>query len=105
MNEKQSFVVATGVAFLIIATVFFVPWRLASTGEIKWSPIYRQPMSYISTNDRDPGDSRYVYDKADIAAGILLLEVFGILVVSGGLYYFLKDRSIGNISSNGQQVL
>ena len=91
MNERQNMVVATAVSGLILVVVFLCPWRIESTGELRWSPIYQPPLSYVQSYDADYGSrghSRIESRKAHRAWGILLLEVVVLLVASGGLYLF-----------------
>lgn len=93
--DWQNTVVATAVSGLILVVVFLCPWRIESTGEIKWSPIYQQPMSYVrSYNDqfgREGSSFRIVEDEAEIAYGILALEVLALTVAGSVLYIFLPN--------------
>ena len=91
MNEAQRTVLAVAVVALIIATVFYVPWRVQPTEEIKWAPIYRQPVSYVrSYNDAysQEGSSRFSYDDGEVAVGILALEIVGLGVAGWIAFLF-----------------
>lgn len=95
MNERQNQVVATVVSGLLLVVLFLCPWRVESTGEIRWSPIYQPPMSYVRSYDDTrgtQGSSRIESDEAHIAVGVLALEVLA-LGVAGGLAYLLSAGS------------
>ena len=78
MNEKQRTVLATFAAAMLLAVMFFVPWRLASSEEIRWAPLYRPPVTHSLTYETDLPGSRYTYPEAEIALGIYILEIVGI---------------------------
>ena len=95
MNDRQYQVVATVVSGLLLVVLFLCPWRVESTGEIRWSPVYQPPMSYVrSYNDAHGirGSSRIESDEAHIAVGLLVLEVL-VLGVAGGAAYMLSAGS------------
>jgi len=94
MNDRQNTVVATVVAALILVPLFLCPWRVESSDEIKWGPIYRPPASYVrSYDDRrsSQGSSRYAYDGGEIAVDILVLEILAVGAVGGVLYVLTAD--------------
>jgi hypothetical protein len=91
MNKQQNTVVATAVASLILVTVFLCPWRIESSDELRWSPIYQSPMTYVRTYEAQHGGSRIKPEEAHIAVGILVLEVVAVIVTSGMLYIFFED--------------
>ncbi|SMO84422.1 hypothetical protein [Fodinibius sediminis] len=94
MNEQQNMVVATTVAGLILVVVYLCPWRTASTGEIRWSPIYQPPLSYVRSYDGQHGtrgSSRIESEEAHVAVSILILEVLALLAAGGTLYLFFSD--------------
>lgn len=89
MNDRQNTVVATAIASLFLALVFFCPWRLEPSGEIRWSPVYQPPLSYVRSYDAEygrQGGTRIEQEDAHIAFDVLALEVLAIGVVGGGLY-------------------
>jgi len=91
MNDRQSQVAATVVSGLLLVAVFLCPWRVESTGEIRWSPIYQPPLTYVrSYNDAHGirGSSRIESDEAHIAVGLLTLELLGLGIAGGVLYVF-----------------
>lgn len=94
MNEQQNTVVATTVSGLILIVVFLCPWRIESTNELRWSPIYQSPMTYVRTYDAQhgrQGGSRIQSEEAHIAVGILALEVLALTIAAGVLYLFFED--------------
>ena len=94
MNEQQNIVVATVVAGLILVIVYLCPWRIETSGELQWSPIYQTPMSYVRTYDAghgSKGTTRIESEEAHIAVGILALEVVAVLIAGGILYVYFSD--------------
>jgi len=99
MNDRQQQVAAASISFLILVIVFLCPWRVESSGEIQWSPIYQPPMSYERSYDKDygsQGGSRIKLNEADIAVGVLSLEVLVIVVVGGMMYLYFADSGESN---------
>lgn len=87
-------VVATAVAGLILVVVYLCPWRIESTQELQWSPIYQTPMSYVRSYDANhgrQGSSRIESTEAHIAWGILALEVLAVVIAGGVLYLFFAN--------------
>ena len=96
MNDRQNFVVATVVCGLILIVVYLCPWRIESTNELRWSPIYQSPMSYVRTYDNargSRGSSRIVSHEAHIAYELLALEVAALLAAGAGMFWFYSDRN------------
>lgn len=91
MNEQQNTVVATAVASLILVIVFLCPWRIESSNELRWSPIYQSPMTYVQSYDTRLSDSRIKSEEAHIAIGLLALEVLAVVVAAGVLYVFFAN--------------
>ncbi len=103
MNEQQNIIVATGVASLILVIVFLCPWRIESSNELRWSPIYQSPMTYVRTYDVQQGGSRIESEEAHIAIGILVLEVLAVIVAGAVLYVFFADSEDGQESLQKKQ--
>ncbi|MDZ7680116.1 MAG: hypothetical protein U5J63_00045 [Fodinibius sp.] len=95
MNDQQNTVVATTVCGLILVIAFLCPWRIESTGELKWSPIYQQPMFYVRSYDPNLGTKGgYSIEPktGHIAYGIMALEVVALLLAKRARYTgFLRD--------------
>lgn len=108
MNDRQNTVVATAISGLILVMVFLCPWRVESTGEITWSPIYQQPMSYVrSYNDLkygEKGGSRIESDEAQIATDILALQVLLVGAAGGAFYLYNSDSKRDSEISTPQSV-
>ena len=95
MNDRQQQVVASVVSGLLLVVVFLCPWRVESSDELRWSPIYQPPMSYVRSYDDTHGtlgSSRIESDEAHIAFGILALEIVA-LAVGGGVLYLFSRKS------------
>lgn len=93
MNDQQNTVMATAVASLILVIVFLCPWRIESSNELRWSPIYQSPLTYVPTYDTQQGGSRIESEEAHIAYNILMLEVLAVIVAAGLLYVFFADST------------
>lgn len=94
MNEQQNIVVATTVAILILVVAYLCPWRIESSKELQWSPIYQTPMSYVRSYDSThgvKGSSRITSEEAHIAFGILAVEVLAIVLAGGALFIFFSN--------------
>lgn len=86
-------VVATAVVSLILVVVYLCPWRIESTDELQWSPIYQAPMTYVRSYDTghgETGSSSIRAEEAHIAFGILALEVLAVVAAGGVLYVFFS---------------
>lgn len=94
-DDWQNTVLATLASGLLLVIVFLCPWRIEKTGELRWSPIYQNPVSYVrSYHDQlgVKGSSRIVSYEAEIAYDILALEVL-VLITAGGVLYLFSARS------------
>ena len=91
MNDKQNAVVATTVCGLILVIAFLCPWRIESSNELKWSPIYQQPMSYVRSYDVEYGKYSIKPEEGQIAYGIMALEVVSLLMAAGFMYWLPAD--------------
>lgn len=95
MNEQQNTVLATAVSSLILVIVFLCPWRIESSNELQWSPIYQSPLTHVRTYNAQHGSqggSKITSEEAHIAYEILALEVLGVIITGGLLYVFFADR-------------
>ena len=91
MNDQQNTVVATTAASLILVVVFLCPWRIESSNELRWSPLYQTPMTYVRTYETQQGGSRITSEEAHIAVEILVMELLAVIAAAGGLYIFFAD--------------
>ena len=94
MNDRQNTVVATTVAGLLLVILFLCPWRVESSGELKWSPIYQSPLSYTRSYNIEhgsQGSSRIESAEAHIEFGLLALEILAVVIAGGVLYVVSSD--------------
>ena len=61
---------------LIIAALFFVPWRAEYSDELKWAPVYRNPIVVLQTRVGSAIDTQYVEETGERAYGVYLLQLF-----------------------------
>lgn len=108
MNDRQNTAVAIAISGFILVIVFLCPWRVESTGEITWSPIYQQPMSYVRSYDNlkygEEGGSRIESDEAHIAIDILALQILLIGGAGGAIYLYNSDSERDSGISTSQSV-
>lgn len=109
MNVPQRQVVASVVSGICLVVVFLCPWRVESTGEVKWSPIYQQPLVYVRSYDQEIG-SRGGYEiqseQAKIAYGLLALEIMAVGLAGIMGYFFLAGPDpTDNHRSNEEEIL
>ncbi len=86
MNDRQRTVLGVAVMALIVATLFFVPWRIESTDEIKWAPAYRSPVSSVRSYSTELHDTSYAYNDGEIAVGIYVLQILAIGAAGGAAF-------------------
>lgn len=95
MNDPQRQLLASAVSLVLLVIVFLCPWRVESTGEVKWSPIYQQPLVFVRSFDQEIG-SRGGYEiqseQAQIAYGLLALEILAVGMAGTMGYYFLDSK-------------
>jgi hypothetical protein len=96
MSNPQRTVCAIGAATMVLAVMFFVPWRLHSTNEIEWGALFRQPMSYAQSYATDEPGARIYTQDADIHTSYLLIEILAIGAVSLAGYLLA-----GRVSEDG----
>lgn len=94
MRDAQRTVLATLAAAVLLVGVFFVPWRVAETGEVEWGPVYLSPASYTYTFATPEGGSslRYHEEEASIAFGLLAVELGAVLLVGWVAYRVAGQR-------------
>jgi hypothetical protein len=94
VTDRQNTVVATAVAALILVPLFLFPWRVApgpgaASAELRWSPIYQPPLSYVRSYDdtySQRGSTRLETNSATRAWGVLALQLLAIGAVGWVLY-------------------
>lgn len=91
MNERQRTVLGVAVIALIVVILFFVPWRIESTDEIKWAPAYRQPVASVRSYKSDLHDTHFAYEDGEIALGVFALQILGIGLVGAAAFLISAD--------------
>lgn len=91
MNEKQRAVVGTAAIALIVAALFYVPWRIESSGDIRWAPFYRNPVVGMSTRIGESIDSRFRRLKGRPVYGLYVLQLVLVGSVGATVYWFVRD--------------
>jgi len=94
MTDRQNTVVATVIAALILVLLFLFPWRVKpgsadASAELRWSPIYQEPISYVRSYDAaygERGSTRLEANPATRAWGVLILQLLVIGTVGWVLY-------------------
>jgi len=76
-------VAASTMAAILVVLLFFVPWRIEPNNKIVWAPFYRSPITSTTTFE-ESGRTGVTYEEGEIAVGILLLQVLGVVAV--GVY-------------------
>ncbi len=60
MNHTQRGVLGTTVIALFVVALFYIPWRIESTGDLAWAPFYRNPVVGQSTLKGETIETRFV---------------------------------------------
>ncbi|MDZ7773172.1 MAG: hypothetical protein U5K31_10620 [Balneolaceae bacterium] len=101
MNDPQRQLLAAAVCMVLLAVVFLCPWRVQSTEELRWSPIYQQPLVFVRSYDRAVGAEggyRIASEEASIAYELLALEVLALGVAGIMGYVLLGSREDEDVS-------
>jgi hypothetical protein len=101
VTDRQNTVLATAVAALILVPLFLFPWHVepgpgAASKELRWSPIYQEPMSYVRSYDAaygERGSARLEANPATRAWGVLALQLLAIGAVGWVLYVVVGVES------------
>ena len=96
MNDRQNTVVATGIAGLVLVIVFLCPWRVESSGELRWSPIYQPPLSQVTAHSFGDGPrtrARIAQEDAQIAFDVMALQVLALLLSTGAVYWLVSGSA------------
>jgi len=93
MNQIQRTIFGTAVIALIVAALFYVPWRIESTGNLAWAPFYRNPVMGRSTQFTESIDARFVRLKGQPVYGIYALQLIIIGSAGAAAYWFARDEN------------
>lgn len=94
MNDRQNTVVATTLCSVLLVIVFLCPWRMESTNEIRWSPIYQPPLVFVQPSDADLStrSTEYLEEKAGhVAIDVIALQILVVGLTGTGLFLLLAD--------------
>jgi hypothetical protein len=91
MNEKQRSVTGTLAIALIVAALFYIPWRIESSGDLRWAPFYRNPVISLSTLSDDTIQSRFVRLKGRPVIWLYLLQLGAIGATGAAAYWYVRD--------------
>lgn len=105
MKDHENTVLAATITGLVLVLVYLCPWRVQGTGEIEWSPIYQEPITYQETYDPEygrKGGARFEKEEAEIAYGILALELIAVGAIGGGAYALASRSKEGERSDSNE---
>lgn len=88
MTELQRTIAATFATLFFVAALFFIPWKRADTGELRWAPFYRNPITYESTFDGSATTNRFAKMKGHRMPGLYFLQ----LALIGGTGFLIYKR-------------
>ena len=91
-NDNQRAVLATFAVALLVAALFYIPWRIESTGDLKWAPFYRNPVVERSTLIEESIETEFVRVKGQPVLGLYLLQLFAIGATGAAVYRRFGDR-------------
>ena len=92
MNQRQRAITGTAAIALIVAALFYVPWRIESTGDLKWAPFYRNPVMERSTLFTESVDTRFVRLKGRPVYRLYALQLIAIGFVGATAYWFAREQ-------------
>jgi hypothetical protein len=92
MNDRQGMVIGIATMALIVAALFYVPWRIESTGELTWTPFYRNPVVARPTYVTGKVESRYIQLMGRPVYGIYVLQLLAIGGAGAFAYYAARER-------------
>ncbi|MEX0601684.1 MAG: hypothetical protein WD021_01380 [Rhodothermales bacterium] len=83
MENKESAIVGTLVAALFISTFFFVPWRMERSGDLKWAPAYRPPVTVEQSVRDETVRSVVRYEEGEVAIVVFVVQLLAIAALGG----------------------
>jgi hypothetical protein len=92
MNEKQRAVMGTVAIALLVAALFYIPWTVAATGELRWAPFYRNPVVQQRVAMGESTDSRFIRLKGQRAYGVYALQLLVIGAIGAFAYRAAEDK-------------
>lgn len=95
MNHRQRGVLGTAAIALIAISLFYVPWRIESNGEIAWAPFYRNPVMERATRITGDIETRFVRLKGRPVWWLYGMQLIAIVGVGGVVYWKSRDEEDG----------
>lgn len=92
MNHRQRGIAGTVAIALIVAALFYVPWRIESTDDLTWAPFYRNPVMGRSTLITDTIETRYAHLKGRPVWGLYFIQLASIGIVGTGIFWMARDK-------------
>lgn len=92
MNHRQRGIAGTLAIALIVAALFYIPWRIESTGDLAWAPFYRNPAMGRSTLNTDTIDTQYVRLKGRPVWGMYASQLIVIGAIGSTVFWLARDR-------------
>lgn len=77
-NHNQRGALGTAAIALIAAALFYIPWRVESTGDIAYAPFYRNPVMGQHTRMEQTIESRFIRLKGRPIWWLYGLQLVGI---------------------------
>ena len=92
MNHRQRGVAGTvAIAFLVVA-LFYIPWRIESTGKLTWSPFYRNPIVDQNVHITATVESRYVQLKGRPLWWLYAFQLGAIASVGVTVFWMAREE-------------
>jgi hypothetical protein len=89
-NRVSSFIAGCWAAAIIIAVLFFTPWRFPHSESVVHSPVYRTPRKYVGNTEFARTKPGFVYEDGAISYSRLLLEAAGVSFAFALVYAVAK---------------
>ena len=93
MNHNQRGVAGTVAIALLVAALFFIPWRIESNGKLAWAPFYRNPVMQRSIRMTEQIDSQFVRLKGRPVWALYVAQLVAIGAVGGVVYWMARDET------------
>lgn len=92
MNQKQRAIAGTVTIALIVAAMFYIPWRIESSGNLTWAPFYRNPVVGKSFRITESIETRFTRLKGRRLWGVYAFQLALIGSVGAGVYWYARDK-------------
>jgi hypothetical protein len=92
MNQIQRSIAGTTVIALIVAALFYIPWRVEVTGDLTWAPFYRNPIMGRSSRITGAIETRLVELKGRPVWALYAVQLALIGSVGAGIYWHAREE-------------